>query len=70
MEQFDIPVVLFCFKRVDTTKRVIEAIRRVHPRKMYILADQGRTAQEKEMAAACRNMVESEIDWPLSLIHI
>ena len=57
MEQFNIPVVLFCFKRTDTTKRVLEAIRKVQPRKMYILADQGRTAQEKEMAAACRNMV-------------
>ena len=68
MEQFNIPVVLFCFKRTDTTKRVLEAIRKVQPRKMYILADQGRTAQEKEMAAACRNMVESEIDWPCEVI--
>ena len=48
MEQFNIPVVLFCFKRTDTTKRVLEAIRKVQPRKMYILADQGRTAQEKK----------------------
>lgn len=70
MEQFNIPVVLFCFKRTDTTKRVLEAIRKVQPRKMYILADQGRTAQEKEMAAACRNMVESEIDWPCEVIKI
>ena len=42
MEQFNIPVVLFCFKRTDTTKRVLEAIRKVQPRKMYILADQGK----------------------------
>ena len=68
MEQFDIPVVLFCFKRCDTTKRVIDAIRQVQPKKMYILADEGKTEAEKIKVLACRKLIDKEIDWPCQVI--
>ena len=67
MTQFDIPVVLFMFKRdkaVDIVKRIAE----VKPRKLYLLADQGRNDEEKKLAAECRQKVEAAIDWECEVI--
>ena len=67
MTQFDIPVVLFMFKRdkaVDIVKRIAE----VKPRKLYLLADQGRNDEEKKLAAECRQKVEAAIDWECKVI--
>jgi len=46
MEQFDIPVVLFIFKR-DKAVEIVKRIGCVKPKKLYIMADQGRNEQEK-----------------------
>jgi len=66
-KQFDIPVVLFIFKRdkaVDIVKRIAE----VKPRKLYILADQGRNEEEKALVAECREKVEAAITWDCEII--
>jgi hypothetical protein len=68
MEQFDIPVVLFCFKRIETTKRVINVIKQIQPKKFYVLSDAGRNAEENKMVSICRNMIESEVDWTCDFI--
>ena len=41
MKEFDIPVVLFVFKR-EKAVEVIKRLSEVKPSKLYILADQGR----------------------------
>lgn len=67
MEQFDIPVVLFIFKRdkaVDIVKRIAE----VKPRKLYLLSDQGRNDEEKALVAQCRQAVEEAITWDCEVI--
>lgn len=67
MEQFDIPVVLFIFKRdkaVDIVKRIAE----VKPRKLYLLADEGRNDEEKTLVAQCRKSVEEAITWNCEVI--
>lgn len=64
---FDIPVVLFIFKRdnaVDIVKRIAE----VQPRKLYILADQGRNEEEKQLVSECRKKVEAAITWDCEVI--
>lgn len=67
MEQFDIPVVLFIFRRMKAVQ-VLERIAEVHPRKLYILADQGRNDAEKAEAEACRRQVEAAITWDCEVI--
>jgi len=67
MQAFDIPVVIFIFKRhkaVDVVRRIAE----VKPRKLYILADQGRNDAEREAVASCRAAVEAAIDWDCEVI--
>lgn len=68
MDQFDIPVVIFIFKR----KKAVEVIRRiseVKPNKLYILADQGRNQKEMRQAKECREVVEKAIDWDCEIIR-
>lgn len=67
MEGFDIPVVIFIFKR-DKAVEVVKRIGSVKPRKLYILADQGRNEEEKIAAAKCRALVEEAIDWDCEVI--
>ena len=65
--RFDIPIVLFIFKRdkaVDIVKRIAE----VRPRRLYILADQGRNDEEKKLAEECRRKVEDAISWDCEII--
>lgn len=67
MKGFDIPVVLFIFKRlkaVDIVKRIAE----VKPKKLYIMADQGRNEDERAQAEYCRRMVENEITWDCEIV--
>ena len=67
MELFDIPVVLFIFRR----KKVVDIIRRIgeiQPKKLYIIADQGRNEEEKIEVASCRAQVEAAINWDCEVI--
>ncbi len=67
MEQFDIPVVVFIFKRTKAVD-VVKQIGKVKPQKLYILADQGRNEEEKQQALECRRQVEAAVDWDCELI--
>lgn len=65
---FDIPIVLITFKRTDTVLRILDRVREVRPRKIYILSDQGRDDQEKKMVQKCRYEIEAAIDWPCEVV--
>ncbi|MGD6831878.1 hypothetical protein ACQCT5_06925 [Sutcliffiella halmapala] len=65
---FDIPVVLFIFKRYDTVLRILERIEVVKPSKLYIIADGPRNEQEKEMVDKCRKKVEENITWDCEVV--
>ncbi len=67
MMQFDIPVVLFIFKR-DKAVEIVKRIAEIKPKKLYILADQGRNAEERVLAEECRKKVEAEITWECEVI--
>lgn len=67
MQQFDIPVVLFIFKRLKAVE-VMQRIAAVQPKKLYILADQGRNDKEKAAAAECRRQVEEAITWDCEVV--
>jgi hypothetical protein len=59
------PVALFVFRRPDTTRRVFEAISKVRPAKLLLIADGARTDREGE-AEACREVrdIVSQVTWP------
>lgn len=65
MVELKVPVVFFVFNRIETTKRVFDAIRRVKPKKLYLVSDAARNAVkgEKEVVDAVRNYIENNIDW-------
>ena len=67
MKEFDIPVVLFVFKR-EKAVEVIKRLSEVKPSKLYILADQGRNDAERHAAEICRQKVEDAIDWKCELV--
>ncbi len=64
---FDIPVAIFIFKR-DKAVEIVKRISAVKPKKLYILADEGRNEEEKAQAHRCREMVEAAIDWECEVI--
>ena len=63
MKQFEIPVALFIFKRVDKSTIIIDQIAKVKPRKLYLIADGPRNESEYDAVEKCRKAVESHINW-------
>lgn len=65
MNEFHTPVAFFTFNRLDTTKRVFEAIRDAKPPRLYLVSDGARehVAGEKEKVEMVRAYLESHIDW-------
>ena len=57
-------VLFLVFNRIDTTKKVFEAIRQAKPPRLYIAADGARESKdEEEKVNAVRDYVSSNIDW-------
>ncbi len=65
---FDIPICLFMFRRSESTVKIIKRISQVKPKKIYLLADAGRNAQEKAEAEECRRAVLDAIDWDCEIV--
>lgn len=65
---FDIPVVLFLFKRIDKPLLVLKRISEVKPKRLYLLSDGGRNDEEKIQVELCRKEIEQAIDWDCEVI--
>ena len=65
MNEFHTPVAFFTFNRLETTKRVFEAIREAKPPRLYLVSDGARehVAGEKEKVETVRTYLETHIDW-------
>ncbi len=59
----DSPVLFIIFNRLETTKRVLTAIKRAKPKRLYIASDGGRNETEKGLVDDIREYVISEIGW-------
>jgi len=70
MSNFNIPVVLFCFKRVDTTLKVLERISQIKPMKLYILSDAGRNEDEIKIIKDLREKIEKSVNWNCKLVKV
>lgn len=62
---FKTPILFIVFNRMETTRRVFDAIQRIKPKKLYITADGPRVnkAGEKEKCEEVRKFVLDNIDW-------
>ncbi|MBL8132605.1 MAG: glycosyltransferase family 2 protein [Anaerolineae bacterium] len=56
------PVAFFIFRRPDTTQRVFDVISAVKPRKLFLIADGPRNADEAALVAQTR-AIFAHIDW-------
>lgn len=65
----DTPVLLIIFRRPDTTAAVLEVLREVEPRRLYVAAD-GPVPGDAAMEQACadtRELVAAAVTWPCQL---
>jgi hypothetical protein len=62
----DTPLLLIAWRRPQTLRQVIDAIRPVAPTRLYVACDGPNPERpgEAEKVAATRAVIESEIDWP------
>ena len=64
---FDIPVLLLTWRRPETTRQVIEAIRPVAPGRLYVASDGPRNAAEARAVDATRALMTQLVDWPCQI---
>ena len=67
-QYFDIPVVLFIFKRSETLVKIIERLAKVKPLKLYLIADGPRNEEEEKAVIKARKTVEQLVDWNCEII--
>ena len=70
VSSFDIPVVLFTFKRVDTLRRIIPVLKAANIRKLYIFSDGPRNDEEKVQVLQTRKEILKLIDWDCEVIKM
>ena len=63
------PVLLIAWRRSNTLRQVIDAIRPVAPSQVFVACDGPNPIRlgEDEKVAATRAVIDSEIDWPCQL---
>ena len=69
MDKFNIPVVLFLFKRAEKAALILDRISLIAPSKIYLIADGPRFVEEEEEVVKCRKVVEEHIKWECEIIR-
>jgi len=65
----NIPIVLIIYHRPDLIKNLVNALRSVKPKNIYVVADGPKTPQDKVVCDYARDMIK-EIDWPCQIHKI
>ncbi|MBN1797221.1 MAG: hypothetical protein JW822_01500 [Spirochaetales bacterium] len=58
MVKIDLPVILFIYKRIDTTLRILEQIKQAQIKKLYIFADGAKNIEENSLIENARNKID------------
>lgn len=66
-KKFEVPILFIIFRRKNTSLKVLDAISKVKPRKLYISQDGPRNELEKEEVRETREAVLSKINWDCKL---
>jgi hypothetical protein len=67
---FNIPVVFFIYKRIETTKQVFDTICKIKPKKLYLIADGPKSEDLFEVCKEIREYIENNISWNCNLVRI
>ena len=67
-KKFNIPVVLFTFKRSNTLERILNVLKEVNVSKLYLFSDNGRNDEEKALVNETRKQILKMIDWDCEVI--
>lgn len=62
--QFDVPIVLFLYKRSDTVIRIINVLRSIQPSRLFLIGDGPRLNEDAKTVYNARATIERNIDWP------
>ena len=65
---FQIPVVLFIFKRYETVFKILDVLRKAGISKLYLVGDGPRNKEEEKCILECREKIEDQINWPCEVI--
>jgi len=68
MNSYNIPIVLFTFKRVEKLLIILDRISAIKPSKIYILSDGGRNAEEHTIVEKSRSQIEDRINWNCTIV--
>lgn len=67
MKKFEIPVLLIAWRRPNHLKQVIDAIRIVEPKELFVAVDGPRMAyeyaEERKLIEETKRIIETQIDW-------
>lgn len=68
--KYNIPVVLFVFRRLETVKMTFEILKEIKPSTLYVYADGARDGRddEKEKVQAVRDFISNSVDWECDFI--
>ena len=64
------PIVFFIYRRLETAIKVLEAIRKAKPTKIYVVADGPKSDEEIIECQNTRKSVEKNIDWNCDVVKI
>ena len=69
---FDIPVVLFVFRRLDTVKLIFSELEKIKPEKLYIFSDGPRDGKDDEakMVDDVRSYINRAVNWDCEYIPV
>ena len=67
---FDVPVLLITWRRPETTRQVLCALRQVSPSVVYVASDGPRNQIEATNVNATRELIDHEIDWPCKVSRL
>jgi hypothetical protein len=67
VESLSTPVALFIFNRPDITEIVFNSIAQAKPKKLYVISDGPRNAEDEEKCMQCRALIE-RVDWDCEVI--
>lgn len=69
MKNFNTPIVLFLFKRIDKPLEIVKQISKIAPSKLYLLSDGGRDKEEMLLVEECRRAIEKAITWDCEIVR-
>lgn len=61
--KLETPVLFLIFNRLETTKKILEEIKKAKPKQLFIAADGPRNIDEKKKTDAIRKYVLKNVDW-------